>query len=40
MATYVRDNIIIEGARIGFRNFSGKEGPIQSCWKEKLLRIS
>jgi len=26
MANYVNSNITIEGARIGFRNFSGKEG--------------
>ncbi len=36
MATYVRDNIIIEGARIGFRNFSGKEGQFNPAGKKNF----
>lgn len=36
MANYVRDNIIIEGARIGFRNFSGKEGQFNPAGKKNF----
>ena len=36
MATYVRDSIIIEGARIGFRNFSGKEGQFNPSGKKNF----
>ena len=36
MATYVKDSIIIEGARIGFRNFSGKEGQFNPAGKRNF----
>lgn len=36
MANYIKDNIIIEGARIGFRNFSGKEGQFNPAGKRNF----